>query len=728
MSIQDIQQNPQDTSNFYLANIYQAVADPNRPNISASLPTAPPPFSPPNYAVWVNSLWFMSLVISITCALLATLLQQWARRYLKVTRTRHSLHKRARLRSFFAEGVEKSLLPLAVEALPTLVHASLFLFFAGMVVFLWNVNLTVFKSVLSWISFCTVLYGCITLVQILRPDSPYYTPLTPIARLVIAAILCAIAVPSLCFGTMFFVFSLCSCCLGPYRIFGFLINWLDHVWDMTFLMPAEAALKSTSEIDTRALLWTFDRLDEDHELEHFFSGLPGFHSSKVVKEPLRGLRDDQKIQLSTAMVRLLDRTFSSDLLPDRVKHRRGDICANAIDLIDTPKAFPEILRRLASEDGYGPVNSAEIGRFLRRWDYREGEDTTVVQALFSIIVARVQQQDDSWFILASDLLGVPETDLRSHAAHSSDLSLAILIYITRQQLNYFQNPSWPLGAISDVLGAASKFKVQDTSPVLQHEFCALWNQVARKAQHDSNWAITNRILKPIRNVYLTLHHNTSSAPTRFNASTSEQDGILELESSYPVCNIVGHIHNNSASTAAAQTVLLDDAAWSPPSFPSPAAPFHADEILTTVPLLDDSHTIHQTLERFPIPATSPDQATSAGGIQHIVASSIMTPYPTPEISTSVHPRFFTSQPTAVSLQYSADPLTPSDSLNLPSPTSNPVLDNLPPTGPSLSRHSRITRSDLVAFPRFSPPDNSYQCTQCFSKADLWASSRYCRPR
>ncbi|KAH9054796.1 hypothetical protein EDB87DRAFT_1767474 [Lactarius vividus] len=74
VSIQDIQPNPQDTSNFYLTNIYQTIADLN----STSLPTSPPPFSPPDYAVWVNSLWFMSLVISLTCALLVTLLQQWA--------------------------------------------------------------------------------------------------------------------------------------------------------------------------------------------------------------------------------------------------------------------------------------------------------------------------------------------------------------------------------------------------------------------------------------------------------------------------------------------------------------------------------------------------------------------------------------------------------------------------------------------------------------------------
>ncbi|KAH9030913.1 hypothetical protein EDB85DRAFT_1866109, partial [Lactarius pseudohatsudake] len=130
VSIQDIRPNPQDTSNFYLANIYRTLADPAS-NISDSLPASPPPFSPPNYAIWVNALLFLSLVISISCALLATLLQQWARRYLKVTQPRYSLHKRARIRAFFAEGVDRFLLPWAVEALPTLLHVSLFLFFAG---------------------------------------------------------------------------------------------------------------------------------------------------------------------------------------------------------------------------------------------------------------------------------------------------------------------------------------------------------------------------------------------------------------------------------------------------------------------------------------------------------------------------------------------------------------------------------------------------------------------
>ncbi|KAH8989709.1 hypothetical protein EDB92DRAFT_1867280 [Lactarius akahatsu] len=70
VSIQDLRPNSQDTSAFYLQNIYQLLADPNRTNFSIPPALAnPPPFSPPSYAVWVHSLWFLSLAISLSCGL-----------------------------------------------------------------------------------------------------------------------------------------------------------------------------------------------------------------------------------------------------------------------------------------------------------------------------------------------------------------------------------------------------------------------------------------------------------------------------------------------------------------------------------------------------------------------------------------------------------------------------------------------------------------------------------
>ena len=47
-----------------------------------------------------------------------------------------SPHKRARIRAFFANRVDKLHLPWVIEALPTLLHLSLSLFLAGLLIFL----------------------------------------------------------------------------------------------------------------------------------------------------------------------------------------------------------------------------------------------------------------------------------------------------------------------------------------------------------------------------------------------------------------------------------------------------------------------------------------------------------------------------------------------------------------------------------------------------------------
>ena len=79
--------------------------------------------------------------MSLSCALLATLLQQWARRYLLITQSHSSkLHDRARIRSFFAEGVIKFHLPKVVDALPALLHISVFLSLAGLPVYIYNIH------------------------------------------------------------------------------------------------------------------------------------------------------------------------------------------------------------------------------------------------------------------------------------------------------------------------------------------------------------------------------------------------------------------------------------------------------------------------------------------------------------------------------------------------------------------------------------------------------------
>jgi hypothetical protein len=691
VSIQDIQPNSQDTSNFYLANIYQTLADPDGPNVSRPLPS-PPPFSPPNSAIWVNTLWFLSLVTSISCALLATLLQQWARRYLRVTQPRYSTHKKARIRAFFAEGVEKFVLLWVAESLPTLLHTSLFLFFAGLVVFLCNVEFTIFKLTLAWIGFCSALYGCVTFAPIFYHDCPYYTPYTIFFWQVAIGILD--------------IFYRLRWSFGSPRLHRrvALRSLRDHYHKLNMQgmhKTAEGtALNAPTDIDTRAFMWTFDSLDEDHELERFFSGLPGFRRSRVVVDPLPSLKYEQKQKFSEALKWLLDVTLLSDSLPDPVKKRRAIVCAKAVDPAHIPDAFGVLHRILSHYQYTGPL-ATEIVQIIRCWGNITDEDPILdAQAAISMVVARVQPRDDSWLMLAASALGVPESVLLDYAANGDSLSLATLIHVTRQQFSHSGKASWPTVEFSEILEVASKtFNVQGTSPKLQHEFCALWNQIVLKLKNDNDQSMAFGILGPIRNIYIALHQNADPALTYLSPNN---DDIFRVPSSYLVCNIAGHIHG-SASTTFTPTVLYHNSGpHASPQAPSTSmpAPHHADESLTDESPLDNciyfpgpSHSAHPTaIENLRILAPSPDLVTARviqGGID---TSTTAIPLPTLEPLASTSPTaLIAPSPTSVAsphlpgtaaIQHIADRRTSPDVqgiLSLPSPSL--VHDNMFPTGP-----------------------------------------------
>jgi len=98
----------------------------------------------------------------------------------------------------------------------------------------------------------------------------------------------------------------------------------------------EIARRPSSETDGRVLAWTFDSLDEDLELERFFSCIPGFCSSEVVADPLGTFIRPNEDKLSWALIGLMDRTLASHLVPNTVKEQRTAICVKAIDAASLP--------------------------------------------------------------------------------------------------------------------------------------------------------------------------------------------------------------------------------------------------------------------------------------------------------------------------------------------------------------------------------------------------------
>ncbi|KAH8987010.1 hypothetical protein EDB92DRAFT_1948779 [Lactarius akahatsu] len=425
---------------FYLANIYQVLAASNGSQTIISLPLPPDPstFKPPMSAVWFNALWFLSLVISLTCALLATSLQQWARRYVRVTQPRYSPHKRARIRAFFAEGIEKLHLPWAVEALPALLHIAVFLFFAGLIVFLCTINHTVFSIVLWCIGFCVALYLYITLLPIFRHDSPYYTPLTTVAWF------CATGISWLVLRTLKAVASelhghkLVS--LDSWYRISVVENRLNKRFFSGFTKETEgSALRLSSDIDVRGLSMTFNSLEEDHELEQFLEGIPGFLSSHEVMNPRDVLTDviNRIPGMAYTVFLFVERTFSSGLVSEAIQERRKRVYMRALDLVTPllPVTFYQALHLWESE----PNPTKSIFGSLDFWHLAEAhsndDDPDIAisaQCMAAAIITHVQERDQHWFHIMMHQLGITEDTLHVYLDNGDSLFLANLIHIVQR--------------------------------------------------------------------------------------------------------------------------------------------------------------------------------------------------------------------------------------------------------------------------------------------------------
>ena len=476
--------------------------------------------------------------MSLSCALWATSLHQWARRYLRRSQpARCHPEKRARMRAFFAEGVDKMHIPWAVEGLPTLLHLSLFLFFSGVAVFLFSVDREVFGYVVWWIGLFCLVYGMITVLPLIWQDSPYNSPLsTPawfvyatmtyvtikILRLVIICFFC------LCCGSCSWSWRCyCSCywfcdTLCDYRFLRIKTWMLTHIGNFgkyhrrwmskgVEMAAEEAVSERLSKIDVRILDWTITTLGDDDSLKNFFEAIPGFFSSKLVKHLEGDLPEELFKKIRDALGGFLGRTWSSNSIDDSEKLRRLDIATKAMNLI----------HRSAISFVY--------------WD-------EMLQVAMARILASVRERDDKWIVLAARVFGLPEQDLRDNIALGDDsVLLAILIHVARQSLQSFLSRSGDSGWM--VLETLSEFDIRNTIPRLQHDFCTLWNEIFREGFNPERHCSPVYILKEIHHHYTALHKGTDAASSAF---FRRRRTIFAEPSPYVSCNLASH-HPDSTS-------------------------------------------------------------------------------------------------------------------------------------------------------------------------------------
>ncbi|PBK83089.1 hypothetical protein ARMGADRAFT_876347, partial [Armillaria gallica] len=91
-------------------------------------------FVPATTDVWVNGLWFTSLFLSLTTALVAVLVKQWLHHY--VALPSGTPRDRSFIRQFRYAGFQKWHVQVIIGLLPVLMHLALAIFLSGLVVFL----------------------------------------------------------------------------------------------------------------------------------------------------------------------------------------------------------------------------------------------------------------------------------------------------------------------------------------------------------------------------------------------------------------------------------------------------------------------------------------------------------------------------------------------------------------------------------------------------------------
>ncbi|KAJ3773802.1 hypothetical protein FB446DRAFT_666033, partial [Lentinula raphanica] len=105
-------------------------------NVSTILqiPTTDTTFSPATGDIWVNGLWFTSLTLALSVALIAVLAKQWLRQYMSIVTG--TARERAFIRQFRFDGLKTWKVQEIIGILPVLLHLSLIIFLIGLIVFL----------------------------------------------------------------------------------------------------------------------------------------------------------------------------------------------------------------------------------------------------------------------------------------------------------------------------------------------------------------------------------------------------------------------------------------------------------------------------------------------------------------------------------------------------------------------------------------------------------------
>ena len=141
-------------------------------------PYVPADFSPPEYIVVVNALFYASLGVMLLAAFIAMLIKSWVREFDRGLKAMSLPEQRAKTREFRYLGLEYWKLPEVVAILPMLIQVSLLLFDIGLVLFLFYKSTPSFGVTTAIFGFGVVYYIITASISVFATSSPFHSPLS----------------------------------------------------------------------------------------------------------------------------------------------------------------------------------------------------------------------------------------------------------------------------------------------------------------------------------------------------------------------------------------------------------------------------------------------------------------------------------------------------------------------------------------------------------------------
>lgn len=160
---------------YELVLIQRAVANGSSVNTITSPFDPSVAFVPASADIWVNGLWFTSLFLSLTTALIAVLVKQWLHYY--VAPPSGTPRDRSLIRQFRHAGFRKWHVQIIIGLLPVIIHLALTIFLVGLVIFLDPLHAILSGIICAGTVLLYGVYVVAAVLPILLPQCPYRTPL-----------------------------------------------------------------------------------------------------------------------------------------------------------------------------------------------------------------------------------------------------------------------------------------------------------------------------------------------------------------------------------------------------------------------------------------------------------------------------------------------------------------------------------------------------------------------